>query len=344
MLGSPLLALLLTIASISAIFGATDLPVIDSLWMLFIIPVQDLYGLSELALKMTPTLLCALGLYFCFTAGVWNIGAEGQFILGAIVAAWVALNNPANSSFGILLVLFGGILGGTFWAAIAAFLKNQFHASEVLTTIMLNYIALHLLMYMLTGPLQDPSGYNFPESALLPDQSLIPHISSIYAVNWMFPVAIILTATCWWAQRHTLFMFKLRLKGKNVKAAIFSGVDPKKSIWITLLLSGAFAGLAGASELAGPVMQLTPQAAAGYGYLAIIVAFLGRLDPLGILIASALMALIQLGSQNLQLELSLPVSIALLFQALTLFLLLSCDVLIRYRINWDGFMNIFVKW
>ena len=330
---SPILAGVLTLITGFILFSMlTDDPVY-ALSTFFISPISDAYGVSELLLKACPILLCAYGLAICYRASVWNIGAEGQLLMGALIGSSVALLFvDSTSSMAIPLTLLAGVAGGVAWSGFAALLKVQFNTNEILTTIMMNYIALNLLVWSVHGPLKDPNGYNFPESALFGDSTLLPiiwtdtrlHIGIIF-------VAIVMGLT-WVFLSRSFVGFQVQVLGLNQPAARMAGFKGKRLTYLVLMISGGLAGLAGAMEVAGPIGQLVPAVSPGYGYSAIIVAFLGRLHPVGITLAGLLMALIFMGGELAQIDLGLPNAITGVFQGLLLFFLLACDVFIRYRI------------
>jgi simple sugar transport system permease protein len=330
---SPILAGVLTLITGFILFSMlTDDPVF-ALLTFFISPISDAYGISELLLKACPILLCAYGLAICYRASVWNIGAEGQLLMGALIGSSVALLFvDSTSSMAIPFTLFAGVVGGVAWSGVAALLKVQFNTNEILTTIMMNYIALNLLVWSVHGPLKDPNGYNFPESALFGDSTLLPiiwtdtrlHIGIIF-------VAIVMGLT-WVFLSRSFVGFQIQVLGLNPPASRMAGFKGKRLTYLVLMISGGLAGLAGAMEVAGPIGQLVPAVSPGYGYSAIIVAFLGRLHPVGITLAGLLMALIFMGGELAQIDLGLPNAITGVFQGLLLFFLLACDVFIRYRI------------
>jgi simple sugar transport system permease protein len=291
-----------------------------------------MYSVSELLLKVSPIAICALGLLLCFKAGVWNIGAEGQYVMGAVVAGWIALAiGEFELGLAPLVVLVAGTLGGIFWASISALLKLKYNASEILTTIMLNYIAIHLLMYCVNGPLKDPEGFNFPESAIFLPSTIIPKFNDEYRLNVFILFIPILALFIWFLLAKTRFGFEVKVTGDNADAANNAGIKIKSVHFYTLIVSGALAGVAGAAEVIGPVEQLVPQIPVGYGYTAILCVFLGREHPFGVLAAAAGMGLIYTGSENLQLEYSLPGSVTFVFQGLVLFYLLLSDFLVRSK-------------
>jgi len=298
----------------------------------FIEPVSTIDGVAELLVKATPLILIALGLSLGFKANVWNIGAEGQLTLGAIFGGGLALSFfDVDTPLLLPAMLFLGILGGMFWAAIPAFLKIRYNTNEILTSLMLTYVGLLLLSYLIHGPLRDPDGFNFPESRLFHDSALLPIIIEGSRLHIGFLLALFIAVLTWMFTIKHIIGFQIRVIGLAPAAASFAGFKQKKLIWITLLFSGGTAGLAGALEVAGPIGQIVPVISPGYGFTAIIVAFLGRLHPLGVVLAGILMALTYLGGDAAQITMNLPNAVTGVFQGMLLFFLLASDVLIRYR-------------
>ncbi|MGI9285158.1 MAG: ABC transporter permease [Pseudomonadales bacterium] len=331
---SPLFAGMLTLLVGALLFAALGKDPLTTLYTFFILPVSDLYGLSELGVKAAPILLCATGLAICYRANVWNIGAEGQLLLGGLIGSWAALKLLEVEGFWVLpAVLMAGMAAGAGWAAIPALLKTRFNTNEILSTIMLNYIGLNLLLYAVHGPLKDPAGYNFPESALFSDSATMPILLEGTRIHLGIAFALFAVVAVWVFLSKTFVGFQLQVLGKDASAARFAGFKEKRLVWIALLICGGLAGLAGVAEVTGPIGQLIPHISPGYGYAAIIVAFLGRLHPIGILFASLLMALLYMGGEMVQIEMGLPLALTGLFQGMLLFFLLACDVLIGYRIR-----------
>ena len=327
-----MLAGLLTLVSGAILFSVLGHDPLQTFHTLLIEPVSDLYGVSELLLKALPILLCALGLAVAYQARIWNIGAEGQLLMGALAGSALAIQIiDWDSRWALLWVLLAGTLAGALWGALAAWLRTHFNANEILTTIMFNYIALNLLLFFVHGPLKDPDGFSFPQSAMFGDASRLPALFEDGRVHiGLYFVLLALVAV--WVLLHKSFLgFQIKVLGLDQRAAGFVGFREKRLVWLALLISGGLAGLAGVSEVSGPIGQLVPQVSPGYGYAAITVAFLGRLNPLGILVAGLLMALLYLGGENAQMSLNLPQSLTGLFQGMMLFYLLACDVLILYR-------------
>ena len=334
---SPAIAIGLTIAPGAVLLIARGHEPLHALYVFFVQPVKDIYGATELLVKATPLVLCAIGLAFGFKAGVWNIGAEGQLTLGAITGGGVALALYGQAHVFVLpLMLAAGIAGGMLWAAIPAFLKNRFGTNEILVSLMLTYVALLLLSYLVHGPWKDPEGFNFPQSRLFHDAALLPVLIEGTRLHAGAAAALAVVAAAWVLLSRTLIGYQIEVTGHAPGAAHYAGFSHQAVVWFVLLVSGGLAGLAGLFEAAGPMGQLVPAISPGYGFTAIIVAFLGRLHPFGILAAGLLMALSFLGGESAQMELAMPSAVTGVFQGLLLFYLLACDVLINYRINLEA--------
>jgi len=266
---------------------------------------------------------------------VWNIGAEGQLTLGAIAGGALGLAWPdAPRLWRVPAMVVTAALAGAAWAAIPAWLKTRFNTNEILTSLMLSYIAVLLLGYMVHGPLRDPQGYNLPESALLSDNALWPVLLDGTRLHLGVILALVATLLMALVSARTWLGFQARVVGLDVNAACFAGFGQARLVWISLCLAGALAGIAGIGEVAGPIGQLRPQISPGYGFAAIIVAYLGRLQPFGMLLASLLMALMYLGGEMAQIQLGAPLALTALFQGLLLFYMLIADALTHYRLRW----------
>jgi simple sugar transport system permease protein len=329
---SPLIAVFLTLITSMVMFWLMDTDPFLAVNAYFIEPVSTIDGVAELLVKATPLILIALGLSIGFQANIWNIGAEGQFTLGAIFGGGLALAYfDVDTPLLLPAMLFLGILGGMFWAAIPAFLKVRYNTNEILTSLMLTYVGLLLLSYLIHGTFRDPDGFNFPESRLFHDSALLPIIIEGSRLNVGFLLTLFIAVLTWMLIIKHIIGFQIRVIGMAPAAASFAGFKQKKLIWITLLFSGGTAGLAGALEVAGPIGQIVPVISPGYGFTAIIVAFLGRLHPLGVVLAGILMALTYLGGDAAQITMNLPNAVTGVFQGMLLFFLLASDVLIRYR-------------
>jgi simple sugar transport system permease protein len=332
---SPLLALALTVALGVLLFVALGKDPVRGLQVFFWEPIKNAYAWSELIVKGTPLLLIALGLAVCFRSNVWNIGAEGQFVMGAIFAAGVALTADANtSSWFWLCILLAGVVGGMVWAGIAALLRDRFNANEILVSLMLVYVAVMVLNYLVYGPWKDPLGYNFPQTKTFEAVTQIPKLMQGLRVNVGVFMALAGVAGLWVFLFRTHAGFAQQVGGLAPDAARYAGFSSRKALWLALLVSGGAAGLAGALEVAGPLRQLTPFVPAGYGFAAIIVAFVGRLNPGGMVFSALLMSMFYIGGELAQSRLGLPRSLTGVFQGLLLFNLLACDTLMNYRLRW----------
>ncbi len=331
---SPLLAIFLTLVSSVILFFIMNVSPLAALHAFFIEPISTIYGLTELAVKATPLILIGVALSLGFRAGVWNIGAEGQLVLGGIFGGATALYFYEKTGFHIIpLILMAGILGGMLWAGIVAFLRTQFNANEILTSLMLSYVANLLLNLLVHGPLKDPDGYNFPESRLFSDSALLPILYDGTRLHIGAIIALLAVGLGWILLSRTLLGYQIKVTGDAPAAGEHAGFSHSKIIWITLLISGGAAGLAGAIEVSGPIGQLLPTISPGYGFTAIIVAYVGRLHPVGVLFAALLLALTYLGGETAQINLKLPVAVTGVFQGLLLFFLLASDVLIHYKLQ-----------
>jgi len=332
---SPILALGITVVIGAGLFLILGKDPVRGLALFFVEPVKSAYALSELSIKATPLLLIALGLSVCFRANVWNIGAEGQFLLGAIAAGGVAMTaGPDTSRWIIVPILVAGTLGGMLWAAITAALRDRAHASEILVSLMLVYVADMVLSYLVSGPWKDPAGYNFPQTITFAQATQLPRLVTGYRAHigvWFALCAVMLS---WLVLFRSYAGFQLQVGGLAPAAARYAGFSERKALWIAMLGSGGMAGLAGGFEAAGPLGQLTPHVSSGYGFAAIIVAFVGRLHPVGTMLSSVLMSMFYIGGELAQSRLGVPRSLTGLFQGLLLFALLACDTLIAQTIRW----------
>ncbi len=336
-IASPLMALAATVLIGVLLFSALGKDPLRGLQMFFVEPVRSLYALSELAIKATPLALIALGLSICYRCNVWNIGAEGQFVLGAIFAGGVAMQADAHTSRWIVVAILGAaVLGGMLWAGVVALLRDRFNANEILVSLMLVYVAELLLSYLVYGPWKDPKGYNFPQTVTFAAVTKVPRLVEGSRAHIGVWIALGAAGFCWLLLFRSYAGFALQVGGLAPAAARYAGFSSSRALWTALLLSGGLAGLAGGLEAAGPLGQLTPHVPAGYGFAAIIVAFVGRLHPLGVLLAAVLMSMFYIGGELAQSRMGLPKSITGVFQGLLLFSLLAADTLIHYRLRWKG--------
>lgn len=332
---SPLIAIVLMLIGGLLLFAFLGKNPLEGFKVFFINPISDLYGVSELLLKATPLMLIAVGLAVGFRANVWNIGAEGQLIVGGVAASAVALYFYESEGMHVLiLMVIAGAIGGMLWAAIPAFLKTRFNTNEILVSLMLVYVAQLLVSWLVHGPMMDPDGFNFPQSRMFEDAALLPLLSDENRLNFAFVMAIGALLVGYIFMYRSFAGFQMQVAGYAKDAARYAGFSARRMIWVGLLSGGGMAGLAGMSEVAGPMGQLTEHVSNNYGFAAIIVAFVARLNPVGIFFASLLMALLYLGGEQAQQYLALPSSISNVFQGMLLMFLLGSDVFINYRIRW----------
>jgi ABC-type uncharacterized transport system permease subunit len=337
-IASPLLALVITVILGTLLFVALGKDPVKGLQVFFWEPIKSGYAIGELMVKATPLLLIALGLAVCFRSNVWNIGAEGQFVIGAVVAGGVALLAGKDTSrFIVVAILLAGVLGGMAWAAITALLRDKFNANEILVSLMLVYVATLVLNYLVFGPWKDPAGYNFPQTKTFEAVTQVPRLMTGSRVSIGLVIALAGVAALWIFLFRTRAGFAQQVGGLAPAAARYAGFSSRKALWTALLVSGGAAGLAGGLEVAGPIGQLTPYVPAGYGFAAIIVAFVGRLHPVGMVFSAILMSMFYIGGELAQSRLGLPKSLTGVFQGLLLFTLLACDTLMAYRIRFTSF-------
>jgi ABC-type uncharacterized transport system permease subunit len=332
---SPLIAIALTLVTMAILFAILGKNPIAALIVYFIDPLTDSYSVQELVVKATPLVMIAVGLSLCYIANIWNIGAEGQFIIGAVCGSWLAVRtNGTDAGYWVLpAMLFLGALGGALYALIPAICRVYFGASEILTSLMLVYVADLFEDYLVRGPWRDPKGLNFPTTADFDPVATVPtlieggrmHAGSILALVVVMLATVLLG--------RMIMGFEIRLVGAAPRAARFSGFNADRLVLFTFAVSGALAGLAGIIEVAGPIGHLQPSISPGYGFTAIIVAFLGRLNPVGILIAGLFLALTFIGGEEAQISMKVPLDLTKVFQGILLFYVLACDSLIVYRIR-----------
>jgi len=336
-LASPLLALAITVLLGIGLFVLLGKDPVRGLQMFFWEPLKSAYALGELMVKATPLLVIALGLAVCYRSNVWNIGAEGQFVIGAVAAGGVAmLADKETGRWIVVAVVLAGVAGGMFWASITAWLKDKFHANEILVSLMLVYVADMVLGYLVYGPWKDPAGYNFPQTKTFEAVTQIPRLMSGSRVSVGLILALLGVLAVWIFLFRTRAGFAQQVGGLAPAAARYAGFSSRKALWTALLVSGGAAGLAGALEVAGPLGQLTPYVPAGYGFAAIIVAYVGRLHPVGMVFSAVLMSMFYIGGELAQSRMGLPKSITGVFQGLLLFSLLACDTLVAYRLRWQS--------
>src|ERR1700759_3115191 len=332
---SPLIAIGLTIVTMTILFTVIGKNPVLSLHAYFIAPLTDGYSLQEIAVKAAPLVMIAIGLSLCYLANAWNIGAEGQFLIGAVAGSWIAVKTQGTDAGAWVLpvMLLLGAIAGALYAMIPAICKVRFGASEILTSLMLVYVADLFLDYLVRGPWRDPKGFNFPTTAEFDAVATVPVLVENGRLHLGAIIALLVVAAATVLLGRTIKGFENRVVGAAPPAARFGGFNANQLILLTFAISGALAGLAGIIEVAGPVGHLQPGVSPGYGFTAIIVAFLGRLNPIGILIAGLFLALTFIGGEQAQIAMKIPLDMTKVFQGILLFYVLACDSLILYRIR-----------
>ena len=335
---SPFIAFALTMIAGAILFALLGINPFTAFYTYFVSPITQVWQLHELAIKAAPLILIAVGLSVCYRANIWNIGAEGQFILGGIVGSIIPVLYPSFESPIVLpLMLLMGMVGGAAYAAIPAFLKARFNTNEILTSLMLVYVAQLFLDWLVRGPWRDPKGFNFPQTVQFSDAATLPQLfPSAGRANIGFLFALVAAVLVWVLMSKMLKGFEVRVLGSSPRAGRFAGFGFNRMVFFAFMLSGALAGLAGISEVSGAIGQLQPSISPGYGFTAIIVAFLGRLNPLGIVAAGLVLALTYLGGEAAQSALGISDKVARVFQGMLLFFVLGSDTLIHYRIRLVG--------
>ena len=334
---SPILALVLTGVTSGLIFMGMGRPAGLTVYTFLIAPLLQQDGIQALVVKAAPLIMMGVGLSLAYRANVWNIGTDGQFMIGAICGGGLALAFPDAPSWVIFpAMIVVGTIGGMASGGLVAWLRISFNANEILTSLMLTYITQYLLLYLVVGPWRDPQGFGFPQTALFSDAAAGPRLIEDTNVHLGILLAPLIAIALWFMLEKSLLGFQFRVLGQATRAAKFAGFSENRLVWIAMLVSGGLAGLAGMFEATGTLGQLTTTLSPGYGFTAIIVAFLGRLNPLGSIPAGLLLALTYLGGDAAQINLGLPNAVTGIFQGILLFYLLGCDFLLLHRIKWTG--------
>jgi general nucleoside transport system permease protein len=328
---TPVLALLICSLIGGAIFTLIGYQGGDVVFQLFLKPLLEPHRYPALLVKAAPLILIAVGLSIGFRANVWNIGAEGQYVMGGIFATFIAIQTDGLTGFWILpLMLAMAMLGGALWAYPVAILKNRFNVSEILTSLMLTYVSIQGLFFLMRGWMQDPAGFNFPQSIMF---GASQSVGMLYkTIHYGVPIAFLLAFCAWFMLSRTVTGYSIRAAGMAPEAARYAGFSRSQTVTFSMLVSGGLAGLAGGFDVAGPYGQLVPQFPNNYGFTAIIVAFLGRLHPVGCIFGALVIAITAIGGELAQTLHRLPQAATLVFQALLLFLILALDVLVNKRI------------
>ncbi|SON56480.1 ABC-type uncharacterized transport system, permease component [Hartmannibacter diazotrophicus] len=335
MLLSPLIAVGLTVIAAAIVFALQGQNPVLGIYYFFLEPISSLWGLEQLVTKATPLVLVALGLSLCYLSNNWNIGAEGQLTMGAIVGSMLPVLAPDFASpivFPLMLIM--AAAGGAAYAMIPAGLKVKFGTNEILTSLMLVYCSTYFLDWLVRGPWRSPTGYNFPITVDFNEAAVLNSydIGGVY-LNASALIALIAVAVLAVLLKMTLKGFEIRVLGQSPRAGAFAGFSSKKMTLFTFAVSGALAGLAGMMVVMSELQKLQPVISPGYGFTAIIVAFLGRLNPVGILIAGFVIAISYLGGEAIQTSMQISSKVATVLQGMLLFFVLACDTFILYRVR-----------
>lgn len=337
---TPVVAVLLTMVAGGIMFAVLGKNPVEAIRTIFWDPLFNpdfaAYSRPQLLVKAGPLILIAVGLSLGFRAGIWNIGAEGQYIMGAIFGAGVGLAfYPLEAWYIFPLMVIAGAFGGWLWAMIPALLKTHFNTNEILVSLLMVYIAQNILASMSLGLLRNPEGAGFPGSRNLSQYPAAsnPELIAGTGMHWGVVAAFVAVIAAYVLLQRHILGFQIKLAGQAPRAARFHGVNPTALVLLCMGISGGLAGLAGLFEVAGPAGQISIDFNVGYGFTAIIVAFLGRLNPLGILLAGLLMALTYIGGELAQFMLGLPSAAVQAFQGMLLFFLLAVDLLTNFRIR-----------
>ncbi len=334
---TPIAAVALTMIVGAIIFSIIGYDGVGAVREIFLTPLTNSLKWQDLGVKAAPLVLIGVGLAIGYRANVWNIGAEGQYIVGGLAATGITLVTRDMQGPWILVVMaIAGIAGGAAYAGIPAFLKTKLKVNEILTSLMLTYVAIQILNYFVLGPWKDPMAFGFPQTPLFTPSQSLPTIIPGTVVHLGVPIAFFVALVLAFIMARSVFGFQVRVVGAAPDAARYGGFSANKTVWMVLLLSGGLAGLAGMLEAAGPFQQMTPGFPANYGFTAIIVAFLGRLNPLGVIFAGIVLAITFVGAEIAQTTIGLPKAATGLFQAMLLFFMLASDILIRYKLVFAG--------
>lgn len=300
-------------------------------------PLTTAWSLQEVILKATPLTFIAIGIIFAVRANRWNIGAEGQYVIGGLVGGWVAIVAHGQTGSWVLpAMLVAGTLGGLVYGLIPALLRNRFGISEILSSLMLVYVAELTLDYLVRGPWRDPKAFNFPKSVNFDPSATLGAMWEGGKLHWGVPLAVLTVIAAVILLGRSRFGFAVSATGEAPRAANFAGFNDHRLTLAVFAISGGLAGLAGIIEVSAQIGQLQPSISQGYGFTAIIVAFLGRLNPVGALISALVLAMLLIGSETAQIMLKLPFDMTRAFMGLLLLCILAGEALTRYRLRWTA--------
>jgi ABC-type uncharacterized transport system permease subunit len=331
---TPAAAVALTMVVGAIIFSLIGYDGMGAVREIFLTPLTNAYKWQDLGVKAAPLIIIGVGLSIAYRANVWNIGAEGQYVVGGLAGTWVALATYGMSGPWILpLMVLAGVVGGMLYAAIPALLRTRLNVNEILTSLMLTYASVQLIYYLIRAPWKDPMGMGFPQTRMFAEAARLPTIIPGTIVHLGVPIALLVALVAWFIMSRSVFGYQMRVVGTAPHAARYGGFSENRTIWLAMLVSGGLAGLAGVLEVAGPFQRMVPGFPTNYGFTAIIVAFLGRLNPLAVVFAGIVMAITFVGGEVAQTTIGLPNAATGIFQAMVLFFLLGGDLLVRYRLR-----------
>lgn len=289
------------------------------------------YNFSETLLEATPLIFIGLGVGLAYRMSLWNIGGEGQFYMGAFVTTGIGLHLAWHNWTIVPAMMVGSIVAGACWAAVPGLLRAYLGVSEIITSLLLNYVGVLWVDYFVFGPWRDPAELSFPITPALPNNAQLPTLFGT-RLNLAFGLALVAAVLIWAVLRYTTWGYELRIIGSNPRVAMYAGISLRRNIVLVMAVSGALAGLAGFAVMAGVSYQLQDGISPGYGYMAIIVAVLARGNPFGVILVAILFGGLQNGGQNLQMD-GIPQSIVNMIQASLLFSILAVQVLTNYRVR-----------
>ncbi|MDA0331931.1 MAG: ABC transporter permease [Proteobacteria bacterium] len=341
---TPVVSIMMTLCVGAAIFAILGYDPLAALYQFFIAPLSRPDQVADLFVKACPLIITATGLVFCYRANVWNIGAEGQIVMGAVCAGGVALFVPGLPDILLMpTMILAAMVGGMAWALIPGILKARFNTNEILVSLMLTYVAALFIDWLVRGPWRDPQSFGFPLTKSYDEAALIqrvdlPGIGTLGQLHWGVVAALVLALVAYFVMSRTLFGFQVKVMGDAPRAGAFSGFCAARTTIGVLCISGACAGVAGMVEVSANMGQLQPEVSFGYGFTAIIVAFLARLNPLGVIAAGLVIALAELGGDSAQMALGMPKVVTGVFKGILLFMLLAGETFNRFqlRISWPA--------
>lgn len=326
-------AVLLSLIFSGMLLALRGTPPIEGILTLFQGAFGSRWAIEDCIIKAIPIFLCSLGVAIAFRLQIWNIGAEGQFCLGAMGATWIALSFPEMNGWFLLPAMIAmACVAGGLWGFIPAFLRQKLQTNEIIVSLMMNYIAILILDFLIYGVWKDPTSFGFPMTPEFSQSAIVGKIGSS-GVNWGLLHCVLLAVLIWIFFRFTKLGFELKASGDSVKAARYAGLPYDRLVFLVMILSGALAGWAGFLEASATINRLQPSIMVGYGYTAIVVAWLASLNPLYIGIASFLLAGLRVGVENLQLDLQVPAAFGGIIEGLILLTVLAGGFFIHYRIT-----------